>query len=964
MSQPDENRRPKSSSDKEITKKSRRINREKNSHSVTKGRTTVKTGAEKSKPVSNAYDSDSKTKNTLNNRINLTANKDTTDNTQHTQKTVKRKRQLQKKVTAKKRSQPFSIFLTTLLVIFITGLFAVGGALIGGYVAIINSIPDLGIVGIKPGAYTSYIYDNNEQEISKLHGDENREYVTIDQIPEYMQNAVIAIEDERFYDHDGVDMKGLIRAVYSTLTHTQTQGGSTITQQLIKNNITKVQRNTVKSKLKEQYLALKYEKVLTQQYNGSKADAKKYILELYLNTIGLGHGYNGVKVAAEGYFGKEPSELTLAECACLAGITNNPSLYSPRTNPDNNKRRQTTILNYMLKQNLITQEEYDSAINEDIYANIKASGTVNEDGSVDTVIHSYYEDALIDQISEDLQTKYNMSAKQASNIIYNGGLKIYSNLDTDIQKIVDDEFTDDDNFPWVYYNIDATYTVSVEDSTTQEQTHSEYKHFARSREAAASWVAEKKAEIEKGLSSNQKIVAEKTNYSPQPQSAFAIIDYHTGEIKAISGGRGEKTVNRAFNRATDSARQPGSVFKVLAAYAPAFDLGKITAATTIVDEPYTTSDGYSPKNWWGNSYRGAVTPRTGIKDSMNIIAVKIMVTTGIDLCYGYLLDFGFTTLDNDNHAATSLGGLTNGVTQVEVAAAYGTIANQGQYIRPMFYDKVLDHDGNILLENNKESRQVLKSSTGYILTDLMKSVVTEGTGTAARLRTTSMPVSGKTGTTTDSKDLTFVGYTPYYVGSIWLGYDRYDNKVKNMANVDQSAHLRIWRRIMDKVHENLEVKDFPVPDTVKKTTVCRISGKRAGSNCPSVTAYFEKGTSATDEWCTSHRGYTAFGGGNMYSGRYYDSDDDNSSGNSSRRQSSSNSSSANSSANDSSDNNSNSSSDNSTGSTDSNNNSAASAQESNPTPEQTQTPEHAPAQEQANASEPAPTPAADTTPVA
>lgn len=786
----------------------------------------------------------------------------------------------------KKRSQPFTIFLTTLLVIFITVLFAVGGALIGGYIAIINSIPDLGIVGIKPGSYTSYIYDNQGNEISKLYGNENREYVTIDQIPEYMQNAVIAIEDERFYEHDGVDIKGFFRAAYSTLTHKQLQGGSTITQQLIKNNITKVTRNTPKTKIKEQYLALRYEKLLTEQYKGSKEEAKKYILELYLNTIGLGHGYNGVKVAAEGYFGKEPKDLTLAECASLAGITNNPSLYSPRTNPENNKKRQTTILNYMLAQGLITQEEYNTAIEEDVIAHVKAAGVVNEDGTTsDTVIHSYYEDALIDQISNDLQTKYNMTSKQASKIIYDGGLQIYSNLDPKIQAVVDKEFKDDNNFPWVTYCYDATYTVSIEDKNTGEQTHSEYQEFARSRAGAEEWVEEKKAEIKAGLASNQTVVAERATYSPQPQSSMAIIDYHTGEIKAISGGRGEKTVNRAFNRATDSARQPGSVFKALAAYAPAIDLGKINAATVIVDEPYTTDDGYTPKNWWGNSYRGGVTSRTGLRDSMNVVAVKIMVTTGIDLCYDYLLNFGFSTLENDNHAATALGGLTNGVTQVEVAAAYGTLANNGEYLRPMFYSKVLDHDGNLLLENTQEPTQVVKSSTGYIMTNLMTSVVTEGTGTAARFRNSRMPISGKTGTTTDSKDLTFVGYTPYYVASIWLGYDRYDSKVKNMNGLDQSAHLRIWRDIMEEIHEDLEVVDFPIPDTVEKATVCKYSGKQASSYCPSVTDYFEKGTPATEEWCSgNHRGYTAYGGGNIYSGYSGSSGESGSSG--SRRRSS------------------------------------------------------------------------------
>lgn len=768
----------------------------------------------------------------------------------------KKNKALKKKKNKKQHSKPFTVFMSVLLMVAIMAGFAVGGGLIGGYVALIKSIPDLGLAGIQPRTYTTVVYNNENTELSKLHGEENREYVTLDKIPENMQNAIIAIEDERFYEHDGVDVRGMLRAAYSILTKHSVQGGSTLTQQLIKNNITNVTRNTFKTKLKEQYLALKYEKELKAQL-GSKEAAKKYIMELYLNTISFGHGYSGVQTAAQGYFGKDASELDLAECACLAGITNNPSMYSPRTQPENNKTRQTVILNYMLEQQMITQDAYDSAINEDIYSRVlKSKLLATDDTQSDGItIHSYYEDALIDQISEDLQTKYNMSAKQANNVIYNGGLSIYSNYDTRIQKIVDDVILDDSNFPKPTYSLDVDYIVSIQDSSTGETENKEYKTFARSKSGAEGWVEDKRAEVEAGLSSTQTILADRADIAVQPQCSMAIIDYHTGEIKAISGGRGEKTVNRGFNRATDSARQPGSVFKVLAAYAPAFDLGKITAASTIVDEPYTTADGYTPKNWWGNSYRGAVTPRTGIRDSMNVVAVKVMVETGIDLCYDYLLNFGFTTLENDNHAATALGGLTNGVTQVELAAAYGTLANQGQYIRPMFYDKVLDHDGNVLLENTKETRQVVKPSTGYILTQMMTSVVKEGTGTAANFKNSQMPLAGKTGTTTDSKDLTFVGYTPYYVASIWYGYDRYDSKVPNMNGYNQTTHLKVWNKVMEQVNEGLEVKDFDMPNDVVKATVCKISGKLASSYCPAITDYFENGTAVSTYCSGNHRGY-------------------------------------------------------------------------------------------------------------
>ena len=287
-----------------------------------------------------------------------------------------------------RQSKPFSTLFKTLIVVGILLAFAIGGAGIGAYIAIIRNTPDLGLVAIQPQTYTTIIYDSGGNELDRLHGDENREYATLEEIPLYMQQAVIAIEDERFYQHDGVDIRGFARAAYSTLSGRRLEGGSTITQQLIKNNVTKVQRNTVITKLQEQYLATKYEKELTKQL-GSKEAAKDYILELYLNTIALGHGYNGVQAAALGYFNKDVSELDLAECAALAGITNNPSLYSPRTQPENNKTRQTIILNYMCEQGYITEEEKDTALAEDIYTKISESNSVDVDTSADelSLIH-------------------------------------------------------------------------------------------------------------------------------------------------------------------------------------------------------------------------------------------------------------------------------------------------------------------------------------------------------------------------------------------------------------------------------------------------------------------------------------------------------------------------------------------------------------------------------------------------
>lgn len=764
------------------------------------------------------------------------------------------------KKSNKKGGNGIKAFFKGASLVLLILLFAVIGIGMGAYFGIIKSSPELELIAIEPNVYTSIIYDKDGNEIDRFHGDENREYVTLDKIPVYLQNAIVSIEDERFYSHNGIDYKGIARAAYVTIKSklggsTRTEGASTITQQLIKNNVTKVSRNNAKTKIQEQYLAVKYEKELTKQL-GSKKAAKDYILELYLNTIGLNHGYNGVQAAAKGYFNKDVEELDLAESACIAGITNNPTYYTPRNHPDNNKERQQRILSNMLEQGYINKTEYEEAVNEDIYSRVSDSSVSQDDTG--SVVHSYFVDGLFEQISSDLQQQYKISAAQANNILYNSGLQIYSTLDQDIQKIVDDTYLDDSLFPNVSYGIDVSYTVSVEEGSTGKQNHTEYKQFVKNKAAADSFVADKKAEIMASLGSGDKIIADKAVYNVEPQSAMVIMDYRTGEVKALTGGRGDKVVNRGFNRAMDSTRQPGSVFKVLAAFAPGIDTGKLTAATVFDDVPYTVGD-YSPKNWYSNPpYRGLSTIRDAVRDSMNIIAVKSMVHTGIQQCYDYLLNFGFTTLENDDHAATALGGLTKGVTQLEVTAAYGAIANGGAYNRPMLYSKVLDHDGNVLLENNQESKQVLKKTSAFILTDMMTDVIKSGTGTAAKFRNSSMPIAGKTGTTQESRDLTFVGYTPYYVAGIWLGYDRYDDTVKNMANINQSSHLVVWRTIMEKIHQNLEVKKFEKPEGIVTAQICTESGKLAGKLCSSdprgtiKTEYFAEGTQPTD-YCNVHK---------------------------------------------------------------------------------------------------------------
>ena len=737
---------------------------------------------------------------------------------------------------------------------------------IGLYVAVIQNAPAMELVAIEPSTYTSIIYDSYGNEIDRLHGEENREYATLEHIPVNLQHAFVAIEDARFYEHDGVDMRGFARAMFMTLVNHKMQGGSTITQQLIKNNVTKQTHNTPETKIQEQYLAENYERELTEKL-GSKDAAKKRILELYLNTIGLGHGYNGVQAASLGYFGKNVDDLTLSECAVIAGITNNPSVYSPRSNPEASRNRQTIILNYMCDQGYITAAERDEALADDVFSRVKAGGTELQLEEDTSNVHSYFVDALFDQVSQDLQNKYNMTATEANYILYNGGLEITATIDNRIQGILDQEYANSDNFPAPYYGIDGNYVISIVDHNTGQQINPSSSKFFTNYADAEAWAAQLRKQYEDNLPEYQEILADKATFTPQPQSAMVVLDYHNGEIKAIAGGRGQKNVNRAFNRATDAVRQPGSVFKVLAAYAANIDTGTLTASSIIRDEPFSIGK-YTPKNWWGDSYRGDCTVRVGIRDSMNILAVKAIVSpndvkggvgVGIDTAYDYLLNFGFSTLEDDNHAATALGGLTNGVKQTEVCAAYGTIANGGEYRRPMFYSMVKDHSGNVLLENNAEPRQVLSTGAAYVLTDIMRDVVKSGTGTQAKFINSTMPVVGKTGTTTNSKDLTFVGYTPYYAASIWLGYDRYDDTVKNMNNINQHAHLTIWRKCMEQIHQGLEVKDFEMPDDVVKMSVCKRSGMRASKGCDAYEEVFVKGTEP--DYCTNHWQYSSYSDG-------------------------------------------------------------------------------------------------------
>ena len=778
-------------------------------------------------------------------------------------RTRKRERELASKSTMIRKK--FQVVFCKALLICFFAVVVIGGCSAFGIISgIIASAPSIEDINATPTGYLTTVLDaEGNQTATLVASGSNRKYVTLDEIPKDLQHAFVAIEDERFYEHNGIDIQGILRAGIKGIAsgfHFK-EGASTITQQLLKNTVftdwvsEESLADKFERKFQEQYLALQLEKIVD----------KDWILENYLNAINLGQNTLGVGVASERYFGKDVSELNLSECAVLAAITKSPSKYNPISNPENNAERRKTVLDYMLEQEYISQAEYDEALADNVYERIQL---VNIEAS-DTEINSYFVDAMTDVVMQDLIDELGYTETQAYKALYQGGLVIESTQDPSIQAICDEEINNLDNYvgdPKVSFS----YRVSIQspDGSVKhysEQTmlsyyRSENSNFDinyASQEEADAAIEEYKAEI---MNEGDTVVegSETIVYTVQPQAALTVIDQTTGEVKAIVGGRGDKTGNKTLNRATDTTRQPGSTFKIIAAYAPALDAGGLTLATVEDDAPYnyTTGEGKAVTNY-DKRYRGFTTLREAITDSINIVTVKALAEIGPSLGYDYIRNFGITTvgIEESGNETLALGGLTNGVTNLELTAAYAAIANDGTYIEPKFYTRVLDHDGNVLLDNTSpESHTVLKETTAWLLTNAMQDVMTQGTGSAAYFGN-SMAQAGKSGTTTKSRDALFAGYTPYYTCVVWGGYD--DNDTQSGENT--SYPKKIWKSVMSRIHENLESEKFEKPDGIVAVTVCRESGKLAidgvctndpRGNC-AYTEYFAEGTQPT-EYCDHH----------------------------------------------------------------------------------------------------------------
>ncbi len=616
-----------------------------------------------------------------------------------------------------------------------------------------------------------YGYDENGEifEMQRLHGKENRIYVGLDEIPDHLQKAFIALEDARFPNHKGVDW---IRFIAVFVKDQLSTGGSSITQQLVK-NLTDEREATFVRKFKEICYALNLER------NFSKDE----ILEAYLNTLYLGEGCYGVKTACEVYFGKDVSDITLAEAACIASITKAPYTYDPLVNPDKNKeRRDEKCLFSMLEEGYISQEQYNEAINSEIiFTNsenyVPLIDEEDEEIQEEEGFWSFYVDYIVDCLYDQFMTEYDMTERQATQKVYYGGLKIYAAVDTRIQEILEDVYENRKTFP-----NEAGRDVKV-------------------------------------------------------QSAMTIMDY-SGRVVAICGQAGEKTENRSLNRASASPRQPGSSIKPITAYAPAMEEGIITWSSLILDRAFAFQGRQWPHNYGGGYGSGArVTVQNALARSLNTVPGRLVYhELGLQKTYNYLTDvFKISTADPKEDLAPAplaTGGMYKGITSLEMTAAYATFGNGGKYFKPYCYYMVTNYDGStVYFDNtNPQGEQVLSQETSEIMCELLQTVTSSSIGTGLGYKVDGFPTMAKTGTTTDNYDRWFVGGTPYYVSAVWYGYDLN----KSITNTSGNPAGKIFKAVMDEVHDSLPEKEFPKSNLVVEKRYCARTGLIAGSGCYST----------------------------------------------------------------------------------------------------------------------------------
>jgi len=707
-------------------------------------------------------------------------------------------------------------------VILLIGISA-SGLLAGIAKGWVDTSPDLALDKIGAQSQTSFIYDKNGNLIMEFKGSENRIYTEIEDIPQTLINAVIAIEDARFYEHHGVDLKRIVGAMVNNLTGGNTQGASTITCQLVKLTLLNADQN-YKRKMQEAYLALELEKALS----------KDEILEAYLNVIYLGGSSYGVKIAAQDYFGKDLDELSLRECAALARVIRNPYRYNPRRNyytlktPQVIEENTDYVLEQMLEQQLITQAEYDEAISQTL--NVVQTSTAASDNMY---ANAYYvEYSIYDVVTKMLRvegledTSYNRSAMETK--LRNGGYRVFTSLDAEVQQSVQEVITNWSQYPSMRYSNDSSTQASL------------------------------------GGGEYLTVV--------QPQCAAAVMNWHTGELVAIIGGRSEPVIRKQLNRAYQNDMPVGSSLKPLAVYGPAFDMG-YSPATPVLNLPipikgWVSERGY-PNNFSSGSFTGVESMRYAINKSNNTSTAHVLMDyVGIENSVTYLLKLG---VDPDHILATGSGLAlgSSGVSVIELAAAFGAIANKGVYQESYAFTQILNPDGTVYIDVNEvqETRQVFKPSTAFMLVDVLKGCVKEKVGTGSRANFGGLTIAGKTGTNTNNIGVTFAGMSGYYSGAVWIGSDNYKPLSSNATGGSFAAPL--WAEVMKQVHlvtgctKNRAIISGSASDYgLVKSSVCAVSGMLATSACKNDADgydtnrdYFLDGTQPT-EYCNMHRAVT------------------------------------------------------------------------------------------------------------
>ncbi len=666
----------------------------------------------------------------------------------------------------------------------------IGGGMLVGYITTAEPIS----AGMLSGTTeTTHIKDSEGSDIAILTGSQNinREYISFSAIKQtYIDEAFKAIEDERFDEHVGIDPRRIGSAVISALANggTATHGGSTITQQTVK-MLSGADQRSAQRKIQEWYNAIQLE----------QQRSKDEIMEIYLNLVPMGNSYVGVQSAARAYFDKDAKDLSLLECAFLAGIPNLPAVYNPLTETGrrNALRRMRIVLGKMHDLTWITDDEFQAALNEELmFRQTPMKVSSNQ-------VNSYFVDYVIEQVIEDLVKQNGFSKEMASIAVYNQGLTIETTGDSSVQNKVETVF--------------STQSLFVQNPAILDQ------------------------------------------YPESPQGSIVVVSNYPnpGQIKAIVGGYGEKTGNFVLNRATSAKRQPGSSIKPLAVYGPSIDTGKITAASIFSDIPVYLNpdepDKLYPKNSY-EGYKGNMPVRQAVKFSVNTISAQIWqyILKG-ETSLKYLSAVGIDR-PTENYVAIAMGAFSEGMTTLEMAGGYATLANEGLYTKPYAYTRVLDAKGNVLLEHRPEFTQVYKPESAFIMTDIMKGVFEAG-GTAGGRGPVNTIAAGKTGTTDDNRDKWFCGFTPYYTAAVWYGYDNRLGGTVIPAQ-DRSNAILIWQAVMNSLHETLPARDFPTAKNVETHVICPDSGQLATPACPApYLEYFVPGAALNPSVpCTIHGG--------------------------------------------------------------------------------------------------------------